>query len=104
MDINSAQFDSVSVGVSCEQALAAMYGQYADGQLIQGPAVFAAAYARARMPLLAWFFSIKLLQPSLQIAYKFFARHRHKISKRLGSSALWLERKTNKIKKTDKTN
>ena len=31
IDINSERYDPQVVGVSCEQALAAMYGQYADG-------------------------------------------------------------------------
>ena len=100
IDINSGRFDAGSVGVSCEQALAAMYGQFADGHLIQGPAVFAAAYERARLPFLAWFFSRKSLQPMLQRGYQFFARNRHKISKLVGPSALWLESKTNMTNKS----
>ena len=100
IDINSSQFEANSVGVSCEQALAAMYGQYADGQLIQGPAVFAAAYQRASLSFLAWIFSRKSLQPLLELAYQFFARNRHKISQLIGPCALWLESKTNKTKKS----
>ena len=90
VDVNSEQYDPAKLGVSCEQALAAMYGQYADGTLINGPAVFPEAYRRANLPTLAWIFSRKTLQPALQMGYRFFAKNRHAISKVLGPSALWL--------------
>jgi predicted DCC family thiol-disulfide oxidoreductase YuxK len=90
VDINSAQFDPQKVGVSCEAALAAMYGQFASGKLIQGVSVFPAAYLRANLPRLAWFFSIKSLQPFLKLAYLFFAKNRHAISSLLGPTALRL--------------
>lgn len=90
IDINSEKYDALKVGVSCEQALAAMYGQYADGTLINGPAVFPEAYRRANLPTLAWLFSRKTVQPALQMGYQFFAKNRHAISKVLGPGALWL--------------
>ena len=90
IDINSEKYDPLKVGVSCEEALAAMYGQYADGTLINGPAVFPEAYRRANLPTLAWFFSRKTMQPALQIGYRFFAKNRHAISRVLGPGALWL--------------
>lgn len=90
VDINSAQFDPQKVGVSCEAALAAMYGQFASGTLIQGVSVFPEAYRRANLPRLAWFFSRKSLQPFLKLAYLFFAKNRHAISRLLGPTALRL--------------
>jgi predicted DCC family thiol-disulfide oxidoreductase YuxK len=90
IDINSDQYDPVTVGVSCEQAIAAMYGQYADGSLISGAAVFPEAYRRAKLPFLAWLFSRKILQPVLALAYQFFAKNRHAISRTLGPGALYL--------------
>ena len=90
VDINSDRFDPTVVGVSCEQALAAMYGQYADGVLIQGAAVFPEAYRRANLPALAWLFSRKALQPLLQFGYQVFAKNRHAISRVLGPGALRL--------------
>ena len=90
IDINSEKYDPLKVGVSCEEALAAMYGQYADGTLINGPAVFPEAYQRANLPTLAWLFSRKIAQPTLQIGYRFFAKNRHAISRVLGPVALWL--------------
>lgn len=90
VDINSTQFDPQKVGVSCEAALAAMYGQFASGRLIQGVSVFPEAYRRANLPRLAWFFSRKSLQPFLKLAYLFFAKNRHAISRLLGPTALRL--------------
>jgi len=94
IDINSKAYDPLKVGVSCEEALAAMYGQYADGTLINGAAVFPAAYERANLPKLAWVFSRKPLQPALQAGYRFFAKNRHAISSVLGPGALWLVKST----------
>lgn len=90
IDINSERYDPLTVGVSCEQALAAMYGQYANGVLINGVSVFPEAYRRANLPFLAWLFSRKTLQPLLQIAYQVFAKNRHAISRVLGPTALCL--------------
>jgi predicted DCC family thiol-disulfide oxidoreductase YuxK len=94
IDINSKAYDPLKVGISCEEALAAMYGQYADGTLINGAAVFPAAYERANLPKLAWIFSRKSLQPALQVGYRFFAKNRHSISSVLGPGALWLVKST----------
>jgi len=90
VDINSDQYDPVALSVSCEQALAAMYGQYADGRIISGAAVFPEAYRRAQLPLMAWLFSRKVLQPPLVMAYQLFAKNRHVISRVLGPAALYL--------------
>ena len=90
VDINSTAYDPLKVGVSCEEALAAMYGQYADGTLINGVTVFPEAYRRADLPTLAWIFSRKSMQPILKIGYRFFANNRHAISRVFGPGALWL--------------
>ena len=90
VDINSEQFDPQKVGVSCEAALEAMYGQFASGKLIQGVAGFPEAYRRADLPRLAWFFSSKSMQPFLKLGYLFFAKNRHAISNLFGPAALRL--------------
>ena len=94
VDINSERFDSAKIGISCDQALAAMYGQYGNGELIQGVTVFSEAYRRADLPFLAWIFSRKSLQGTLQAAYRFFAKNRHAISRLLGPTALYLVKAT----------
>jgi len=96
IDINSDLYDPLEVGVSCEQALATMYGQYANGELIHGVAVFPEAYRRANLPFLAWLFSRKILQPLLQFAYQLFAKNRHAISHLLGPGALRLVKSRSK--------
>jgi predicted DCC family thiol-disulfide oxidoreductase YuxK len=88
IDINSELFEPERVGITCDAALAAMYGQYASGILIQGASVFSEAYRRAELPVLAWLFSRKTLQPLLQLGYKFFAKNRHAVSRLLGPTAL----------------
>jgi predicted DCC family thiol-disulfide oxidoreductase YuxK len=90
IDINSERYQPLVVGVSCEQALAAMYGQYADGVLISGVEVFSAAYERANLRVLAWIFSRKTLRPMLNASYRFFAKNRHSIARMFGPFALWL--------------
>ena len=90
VDINSALYDERTVGVSCSQALAEMVGQFANGAVIKGPAVFGEAYRRAGLPTLAWVMSRKTLAPLLALGYGFFAKHRHRISKLIGPTALWL--------------
>lgn len=90
VDVHSQQFHADTVGISCEQALAAMYARYENGHLIQGAAVFPEAYRRADLPTLAWIFSRKSLQPMFNLAYRFFAKHRHTISAIFGPAALFL--------------
>ena len=90
VDIHSKDNDPLAIGISCEQALAAMYGQFADGTLINGVPVFSEAYRRARLPFLAWLFSRNTLQPMFKIGYRIFAKNRHLISRLLGPSVLWL--------------
>jgi predicted DCC family thiol-disulfide oxidoreductase YuxK len=93
VDIHSSAFEPVSLGVSCEQALAAMYGKFEDGELIQGAPVFAHAYRRAGLPWMAWFLSIGVLQPVFRSGYRFFAKNRHRFSKIFGDWALRLVKK-----------
>ncbi len=97
IDINSERYDPILIGVSCEQALAAMYAQYADGELIHGAKVFPEAYRRANLPFLAWLFSRPYLEPILNLAYRFFAKFRHQISWLFGPSALWLVKRNTKV-------
>lgn len=93
VDMHSDRFNPQKVGVSCEAALAAMYGQFSSGRLIQGVAVFPEAYRRANLPRLANLFSYKPLQPFFRLAYCLFANNRHVISSLLGPAALRLANK-----------
>lgn len=97
ININSERYDPLTIGVSCERALAVMYGQYADGTLLHGVSVFPEAYRRVDLPFLAWIFSMPTLQPMLEVGYRFFAKNRHGISRIFGPSAFCFVR--NKVKK-----
>jgi predicted DCC family thiol-disulfide oxidoreductase YuxK len=90
VDINSAQYDPQKIGVSCEEALASMYGQIEGEQPINGVAVFGEAYRRANLPLMAWIFSRRWMMPILGPSYRFFAKHRHGISGFFGPPLLRL--------------
>ena len=90
VDINSAQYDPQAVGVSCDEALASMYGQIEGEQPINGVAVFGEAYRRANLPLMAWIFSRRWMMPILRPSYRFFAKHRHGISGFFGPPLLRL--------------
>lgn len=90
IDINSVQYDPQKVGVSCEQALASMYGQIEGEQPINGVAVFGEAYRRANLPLMAWIFTRSWMMPILGPSYRFFAKHRHGISGFFGPPLLKL--------------
>jgi len=90
VDINSAQYDPQTVGVSCEEALARMYGQIEGESPINGVAVFGEAYRRANLPLMAWIFTRSWMMPILQPSYRFFAKHRHGISGFFGQPLLRL--------------
>ena len=93
VDVNSAGYDPEAVGVSCQQALDRMYGQIEGQQPIQGVPVFAEAYKRADLPVLAWIFSRKTLKPILNFSYRVFAKNRHAISRAIGPIALKLAKR-----------
>ncbi len=84
IDIHSSHYDASATGVSCEEAMAALYGQIEGEPIMQGVQVFSEAYLRANLPVLAWLFSRTWLRPLHNIAYRIFARNRHSISQLLG--------------------
>jgi predicted DCC family thiol-disulfide oxidoreductase YuxK len=90
VDINSSQYDAQQVGVSCEEALASMYGQIEGEAPINGVAVFGEAYRRANLPFMTWLFTRNWMMPILGPSYRFFAKHRHGISGFFGPPLLKL--------------
>lgn len=90
VDINSSQYDAQAVGVSCEEALASMYGQIEDEAPINGVAVFGEAYRRANLPFMTWLFTRSWMMPILGPSYRFFAKYRHGISGFFGPPLLKL--------------
>lgn len=84
VDVSEDSYDPGSHTLSRACALAKMNGRVGDGPLIEGIAVFAEAYKRADLPLLAWIFSRRWLAPMLGTGYRFFARHRYTIARLFG--------------------
>lgn len=80
--------------VSCARALEEIHATLDDGRTLVGVSVFAEAYRRADLPLLAWLFSRPWLRWLLEPAYGLFARHRAKVSALLGPPLLRLARRT----------
>ena len=95
VDVCAPTFSSAEVGVSsCQVLLDNMHAKLADGTVLVGAEVFAAAYARAQLPTMAWVFSRPWLMPLWRLMYRFFARHRERISRSIGPGLLaWVTRR-----------
>lgn len=76
--------------VVCVQALEKIHAILDDGSTLVGMPVFAEAYRRADLPLLAWLFSRPWLRWLLEPAYALFARQRASVSALLGPPLLRL--------------
>lgn len=74
--------------IVCARAMDNIHGVFDDGTTLVGVPVFAEAYRRADLPLLAWLLSRPWLRWLLEPAYALFARHREKISAVLGPPLL----------------
>jgi predicted DCC family thiol-disulfide oxidoreductase YuxK len=92
IDVSRKDFTDASHAVSCADAMAQMRGLLGSGQLLTGIPVFTEAYRRADLPFLAWLFSRRWTRPLLDVAYAWFARYRHAISRVLGTPLLRLSR------------
>ncbi len=88
VDITQGGFTEAGHNISCEAAMAQIHGRTADGQVLVGVPVFAAAYKLAKLPVLAWLLSRRWLMPVLQPTYVLFAKHRQAISRRIGAGVL----------------
>lgn len=76
--------------VVCAQAMDNIHAILDDGGTLIGVPVFAEAYRRADLPLLAWLFSRPCLRWLLEPAYALFARHRARVSALAGPPLLRL--------------
>jgi predicted DCC family thiol-disulfide oxidoreductase YuxK len=90
VDVSASNYEAASHQISCQAALDQMHGKLSDGTMLVGVEVFAAAYQRADLALLAWLFTRPWLSPILRFCYKVFARYRHRISALIGPLALKL--------------
>ncbi|MDH4150225.1 MAG: DUF393 domain-containing protein [Betaproteobacteria bacterium] len=95
-DLADSAFDEAVHRISCAAALERIHGRLDSGELLTGVAVFAEAYRRADLPLLAWLFSRSWLAPLLNPAYRAFVRNRLALSRALGPSLLRLAQRVYK--------
>ena len=93
VDVAAPQFDESAHQLTCKLALATMQGRLGDGTQLEGIPVFAEAYKRANLPMLAWLFSRSWLKPVLNASYFVFAKYRHTISKTIGPMMLRLSKR-----------
>lgn len=92
VDMQAPAFDESLHQVSCVEAFAKIHGRLASGELLTGVPVFAEAYRRTGLTVLAWLVSRPWVRLFLDPVYLIFARHRHAISRRLGPGLLRLAR------------
>jgi predicted DCC family thiol-disulfide oxidoreductase YuxK len=93
IDVAAPQYDENAHQLTCKLALATMQGRLADGTQLEGIPVFAEAYKRANLPMLAWLFTRPFLKPILNASYYVFAKYRHAISKTIGPMMLRLSKR-----------
>jgi predicted DCC family thiol-disulfide oxidoreductase YuxK len=84
VDIAQAGFDPSSLGVDLAALNRELHSRTPDGRLLTGLDSMLAAYTLAGRGWMVWPLRIRLLRPALAALYRWFARHRYSISKRLG--------------------
>jgi predicted DCC family thiol-disulfide oxidoreductase YuxK len=92
-DLSSDTFCETGRGFTCAQALEQIHGVLDDGRVLTGVEVFAEAYRRAGLPLLAAALTVPWLRPILGRCYRGFARNRHRISRAIGPAVLAISRR-----------
>lgn len=93
VDLQAPAFDASLHQVSCAQAMAKIHGRLANGELLTGIPVFAEAYRRIGLTVMAWLISRTWVRLFLDPVYLIFAKHRHAISRTLGPGLLRLARR-----------
>jgi predicted DCC family thiol-disulfide oxidoreductase YuxK len=84
VDLNGQSFGESEPEVSCALAMEKIHGRLGNGELLAGVRVFAEAYRRADLPVLAWLLSRAWLRPIFDAGYFVFARYRSWISRAIG--------------------
>jgi predicted DCC family thiol-disulfide oxidoreductase YuxK len=84
VDIAAPGFDPAPLGVDMAALNREVHGLTAEGAVIAGIDTMLAAYTLAGRGWLVWPLRVRLLRPALAGSYRWFARHRYAISRRLG--------------------
>lgn len=83
-DMAADGFDPSPLGVDLAALDRELHGRTQDGRVLAGIDCMLAAYTLAGRAWMVWPLRIKSLRPILARAYRWFARHRYAISRRLG--------------------
>jgi predicted DCC family thiol-disulfide oxidoreductase YuxK len=84
VDIAGAGFDPSPLGVDMVALNREVHGRTSQGKVLAGIDTMLAAYTLVGRGWLVWPLRVRLLRPALAASYRWFARHRYAISKRLG--------------------
>lgn len=84
VDIAAPGFDPSVLGVDMAALNRELHGMTREGRVVVGIDCMLAAYTLAGRAWLVWPLRIRPLRPLLSNAYRWFARHRYQISRRLG--------------------
>jgi predicted DCC family thiol-disulfide oxidoreductase YuxK len=84
VDIAAPGFEPSPLGVDMAALNREVHGRTAEGEVLVGIDTMLAAYTLAGHGWLVWPLRVRLLRPALAASYRWFARHRYAISRRLG--------------------
>lgn len=84
VDIAAPGFDPAVLGVDMAALNREVHGRTREGEVLAGIDTMLAAYTLVGRGWLVWPLRVRLLRPALAASYRWFARHRYAISKRLG--------------------
>ncbi|WP_234483996.1 thiol-disulfide oxidoreductase DCC family protein [Noviherbaspirillum pedocola] len=84
IDIAQAGFDPSTLGVEMAALHRELHGKTGDGEVLTGLDCMIAAYTLLGRGWMVWPLRLRPLRPILTWLYRGFARHRYRISKRLG--------------------
>ncbi|VXC04199.1 thiol-disulfide oxidoreductase DCC family protein [Massilia sp. 9I] len=84
VDMRQPGFDPAPLGADLEALNRELHGLTAEGEVLVGIDCMLRAYTLARRGWMVWPLRVRALRPALSHAYRWFARHRYAISRRLG--------------------
>jgi predicted DCC family thiol-disulfide oxidoreductase YuxK len=84
IDIAAPGFDPAPLGVTMAALNREVHGRTREGEVVVGIDTMLAAYTLTGRGWLVWPLRVRLLRPALAGCYRWFARHRYAISRRLG--------------------
>ena len=83
-DIAAPGFDPAPLGADLAALNRELVARTGDGALLIGIDAMLAAYTLAGRGWMVWPLRVRILRPGLARAYRWFARHRYTVSRRLG--------------------